>query len=200
MQQKEEIEVKYIKQNTAIILAVICLIVGFIAGTIYSLYKAPVVAGGSASGVVYGGSKADSATLLKQQEIVALEKEVAENPDNQNAWLLLGNLYFDTHRYTQAIKAYNAYLERNPNNANVWTDLGVMYRRNKRPQDAIRAFDEAVKNDPRHETARFNKGIVLMHDLKKTSEAKAVWEELYRLNPSYMGPNGRPLKEMIGKQ
>ena len=200
MQKKEEVEVKYIKQNTAIIIAVICIIVGFIAGTAYSVYKAPVAGGGPSPGIVYGGSRADSATLPKQQEIAALEKEVAANPENQNSWLLLGNLYFDTHKYTQAIKAYNTYLKLNPNNANVWTDLGVMYRRNKQPQDAIRAFDEAVKQDPRHETSRFNKGIVLMHDLKKTSEAQAVWEELYRLNPNYMGPNGRSLREMLGKQ
>lgn len=200
MKKEEKIEVKYIKQSTAISIALICIFAGFIAGNIYSVYKSGTETGNPSVRIASGSSGADSFTLPKQQEILSLEKAVASDPTNQNAWLLLGNLYFDTGKSRDAIKAYNKYLEFNPNNANVWTDLGVMYRRNKQPQDAIRAFDEAIMRDPRHEQSRFNKGIVLLHDLKDSSAAKAVWEELYSLNPNYRGPDGQPLKAMIDKQ
>lgn len=199
MQKKEEAEVKYIKLNSALVLALICLVVGFIAGTVYSIYKAPAEAPGRATQVAYDGTGIDSYTLPKQQELAALEKEVATNPENQNAWMALGNLYFDTHKYSQAIKAYTTYLELNPDNADVWTDLGVMYRRNKQPEEAVRSFDEAIKRDPRHEQARFNKGIVLMYDLNKKNEARAVWEELYRLNPYFKAPDGQTIKQILDK-
>ena len=200
MKKEEKIEVKYIKQSTAISIALICIFVGFIAGNIYSVYKSGTETGSQSVRIASGSSGADNFTLPKQQEILSLEKAVASDPTNQNAWLLLGNLYFDTNKPKEAIKAYNKYLEINPNNANVWTDLGVMYRRNKQPQDAIRAFDEAITRDPRHEQSRFNKGIVLLHDLKDSSGAKAAWEELYSINPNYRGPDGQPLKAMIDKQ
>ncbi len=200
MKKEEKIEVKYIKQSTAISIALICIFVGFIAGNIYSVYKSGTEAGGQSVRISSGSSGAENFTLPKQQEILSLEKAVSANPDNQNAWLLLGNLYFDTGKSSEAIKAYNKYLELNPNNANVWTDLGVMYRRNKQPQDAIRAFDEAIKTDPRHEQSRFNKGIVLLYDLKDKDGAIAAWKELYSLNPNYRGPDGQPIKAMIDKQ
>jgi len=200
MKKEEKVEVKYIKQSTAISIALICIFVGFIAGNIYSVYKSGSGTGNQSIQISPGASGADNFTLPKQQEILSLEKVVAADPNNQNAWLLLGNLYFDTGKFKDSIKAYNKYLEFNPNNANVWTDLGVMYRRNKQPQDALRAFDEAIKADPRHEQSRYNKGVVLLYDLKDKDGATVVWQELYNLNPNYRGPDGQPLKAMLDKQ
>jgi peroxiredoxin len=40
-----------------------------------------------------------------------------------------------------------------------------MYRRSGQPRKAIENFNKAIAVNPKHETAQFNKGIVLMHDL-----------------------------------
>jgi cytochrome c-type biogenesis protein CcmH/NrfG len=129
--------------------------------------------------------------------IAALEKETRSNPGNLEAWVELGNSYFDSTQYEKAIGAYRKALEINPDNANVWTDMGVMYRRNGNPQEAVTAFDKAIEVDPKHEVSRMNKGIVLLHDLKDTDGAIEAWEGLLEVNPVAMAPTGRSVDEMI---
>ncbi|UCE51370.1 MAG: tetratricopeptide repeat protein, partial [Desulfobacterales bacterium] len=84
-----------------------------------------------------------------------------------------------------------------PNNANVWTDMGVMYRRSGKPQEAIKAFDKAIEADSKHEVSRFNKGIVLLHDLKDEQGAIRAWEDLMKVNPFAMAPNGQSVDQMV---
>ena len=87
-----------------------------------------------------------------------------------------------------------------PNDPNVLTDLGVMYRRNKQPEKAIEAFDKAISADPSHEKSRFNKGIVLMHDLNDIDGAARAWEGLVEINPNAMAPGGKqPISVMLDR-
>ncbi|MBW1802723.1 MAG: tetratricopeptide repeat protein, partial [Deltaproteobacteria bacterium] len=77
------------------------------------------------------------------------------------------------------------------------TDLGVMYRRNGQPKKAIEAFEAAIKSDPSHEVSRFNKGVVLMHDLNDDRGAIQAWEELVKLNPFAKTPGGQLVAGII---
>jgi cytochrome c-type biogenesis protein CcmH/NrfG len=187
------------KTSTALLISLIALGVGFLGGVILSAYK-------SGSGVPIPGSPPapQQQTSRKQQmtedyakQILTLEKETASNPDNANAWIQLGNLYFDADNYQSAIRAYEKSLALKPDNANVLTDLGVMYRRNGQPKKAVEAFDKAIRIDPKHEVSRFNKGIVLLHDLSDEEGALKAWEELVKMNPAAMTPGGQPLKELL---
>ena len=47
------------------------------------------------------------------------------------------------------------------------------------------------------ENARFNKGIVLLHDLKDKEGAVAAWEGLLEINPVAVAPNGQSVDELI---
>ena len=109
------------------------------------------------------------------------------------------NHYFDTDQFEKSIQAYEQALALEPNNANVLTDMGVMYRRSDQPQKAIAAFDKAIAVDPGHEISRFNKGIVLMHDLNDREGAVKAWADLVRINPLAKTPSGIPIKEMVDK-
>ena len=79
----------------------------------------------------------------------------------------------------------------------VLSDLGVMYRRNRQPEKAIEAFDRALAVNPNHQTSRYNKGVVMMHDLEDRQGALAAWEELVTLNPQAKAPNGKLVSEML---
>jgi len=192
-----------VKKNTMLLASFICLAVGFLGGVVFSAYK-------SGSGVPMPASMPQQSQQPQQQaaqeetitedqakRILALEKEVAANPDNGDAWTQLGNLYFDTNNFESAIRSYKKSLALKPNNANVQTDLGVMYRRAGQPQEAIQAFKEAVRIDPKHEIARFNTGIVFLHDLNDREGALKAWQDLVDINPAAMTPGGKPLAEMI---
>ena len=181
---------KYVKKETMLMVAFITFTAGFLAGIAYGLYKGEP----RKSVRVEQRQAADSQF---NSEITALELEVAKNPTNVTAWTQLGNLYFDTSRYDRAIMAYKKSLELNPQNADVWTDMGVMYRRSRQPAEALKAFDKAIEINPRHEISRFNKGVVLLHDLNDQQAAIRAWEELLQINPVAMAPNGQSVDQLI---
>jgi cytochrome c-type biogenesis protein CcmH/NrfG len=184
--------------NTALTIALVCLIVGFLGGVTYSALKD---AGGSTAPQARAGtppaSTAPTMTPQQSQRILALEKEVAANPGNQNAWIELGNLYFDSGNHQGAIRSYLEYLKLDPDNPNVLTDLGVMYRRSGQPQEALASFEKAMAADPAHQQSRFNKGVVLMQDMGRAEEAIRIWEELAELNPDFQMPSGQRLKDVV---
>jgi tetratricopeptide (TPR) repeat protein len=182
-------EIKTVPLNTALIIGLIALVIGFLGGTIYNAYK-------SGPGAATPGSK-QSVPIQDSARMFALEREVKNNPNNPAAWLELGNLYFDSDKYQDAIQAYTKYLDMNPNNPNVWTDMGVMHRRNGNPTEAIASFDKALELNPRHEHARFNKGIVLYYDVGFRDEAVKVWRELSEINPNFRIPDGRTIREFL---
>jgi len=186
--------VKMVRQEKAFFAAFACLIIGFLVGIVFSIYKMP----GISASFTHNPAAHQQALSPEQLRVMeSLEKAVAADPANVQAWTQLGHLYFDTDRFEQAIAAYTRSLELDPGNADVITDLGVMYRRNGQPDQAISSFDRAIAMDPRHETARFNMGVVLLHDFDDTSGAIKVWEELVELNPVAYAPNGQLVSELL---
>ncbi len=131
------------------------------------------------------------------QQIEETKKLLESQPGSVNLWTKLGNLYFDTDQYANAIDAYSKSVALDPENAHVLTDLGVMYRRSGNPQKAVDNFDKAILVSPTHETARFNKGIVLYYDLKDKAGALQAWNGLVQMNPGARTPNGKLVKDMI---
>lgn len=182
-------EIKTVPLNTALIIGLVALVAGFLGGNIYNAYK-------SGPSAVSQTSK-QSTSIQDSARMFALEREVKKNPGNQAAWLELGNLYFDSKKYQDAIRAYTEYLKFDPNNPNVWTDMGVMHRRNGNPTEAIASFNKALELNPRHEHARFNKGIVLYYDVGFRDEAVKAWRELSKINPNFRIPDGRTIREFL---
>jgi cytochrome c-type biogenesis protein CcmH/NrfG len=175
-------------KQSAIILAVVTFAAGFFSGVGFTIYK---------TGSSFSESSSESQNLADIKKEKMLKAEVQRNPGNTEAWIQLGHVYFDKDQFTKAISAYERALEGNPNNADILTDLGIMYRRNGQPRSAIEKFDQAVDVDPKHETARLNKGIVLMHDLKDREGAIRAWEKLLEINPLAMAGENQSVDQML---
>jgi cytochrome c-type biogenesis protein CcmH/NrfG len=188
--------------QTMVVAVVVALVVGFFGGVIYSSIRgeaiSPVATGAKEGSPIAGGQQGQ--TVVNQQlasTILSLEQKVATNPKDADAWVQLGNSYFDSNNFVKAIDAYNHYLTLQPNNANVLTDLGTMYRNNGQPKEAIAAFDRAMAVDPKHVQAPFNKGIVLLNDLHDPQGAIAVLQKLVDANPNATAANGMPISQVI---
>ena len=191
--QSKNADGQYVRKETFWLVTLLALAVGFFGGVMFGVFKTDTAE--------MPGRPAPAPTQAadpgKASIVAALEKETRSNPGNLDAWIELGNAYFDSNQYEKSIGAYRKALEIDPDNANVWTDMGVMYRRNGNPQEAINAFDKAIEADPKHEVSRMNKGIVLLHDLKDTDGAIKAWEGLLEVNPVAMAPTGRSVDEMV---
>ena len=133
----------------------------------------------------------------EKARIRVLQAETAAHPDNTAAWVELGNLFFDTHQPAQAVTAYEKAVKLGGGTADVLSDLGSMYREMGRFQEALASFDKAIALNPRHANARFNKGVVLLHDLNDRGGALAAWEELVRLDPQARTPDGQLLSDVL---
>lgn len=124
------------------------------------------------------------APVNAQQNIKMLENLVATDPRNRNAWVELGNAYFDAQMPAKSVEAYAKALELNPNDPNVLTDQGVMYRQLGMFDKAIENFIRANVVDPRHIQSLFNIGIVYRHDLQDYVKATEVWNRYLDINPT----------------
>jgi len=172
----------------------IAFVAGILAGILLTLYKT----GGDPPVPPHSEVEHKSSADLSDQ-IAGLEFKTSQNPGDIAGWIQLGNLCFDSDLPEKAIAAYKEALAISPKNADVLTDMGVMYRKSGEYDKAVQSFDKAVGVDPKHEIARFNKGIVLMHDLNNPQGAIQAWEELLTVNPLAMAPNGQSIDEMLKK-
>jgi cytochrome c-type biogenesis protein CcmH/NrfG len=181
----------YVKTENVIWFVVASLLIGFVAGVAFGIYKSGAIADTPQSAPSAGMD------IERQQEIDTLKAKTEKNPQDIAAWIALGHLYFDGNLPDEAIAAYETALALDPGNANVWTDLGVMYRRSGNPEKAVDAFDRAMNLDSAHEISRFNKGIVLFHDLKDEKKALVAWESLLAINPNAKSPGGQTVRELV---
>jgi cytochrome c-type biogenesis protein CcmH/NrfG len=129
-------------------------------------------------------------------QIAALQQATQKNPKDHEAWVQLGNLYFDSHQHQQAIAAYGKALELQPNDPNVLTDQGVMYRELKSFDKAVSNFEKASKIDPTHAQSLFNLGVVYAYDLNQPQKATAAWEKVIQIAPS--SPQAMNARQAIG--
>ncbi len=187
----------YVKKDTMLIVAIVAFAIGFFGGVVLTVYKTRTGESVKTPAPPPQAQTAQGDATEMAVKIFELEKRTAQIPDDVEAWVQLGNLYFDTDNFAKAITAYEKSLELNPKNPNVLTDLGVMYRRSGQPKEAVKVFDRAIQADPRHETSRFNKGVVLMHDLKDVEGAIKAWEGLVEINPLAVSSSGQPIDQLI---
>ena len=182
------------KSGTSYGVIALAFVAGILAGVLLTLYKT----GGSPPVPTHSEIERKSSSDLSDQ-IAGLEFKTSQNPGDIAGWIQLGNLCFDSDLPEKAIAAYKEALAISPDNADVLTDMGVMYRKSGEYDKAVQSFDKAVGVNPKHEIARFNKGIVLMHDLNNPQGAIQAWEELLTVNPLAMAPNGQSIDEMLNK-
>jgi len=166
-------------KKETIFLIVVSLIVGGLVGTIFTKARKNSVpssqVGTSAVAVDY------------QQNIRMLTGIVAKEPGNRNAWVQLGNNYFDSNQPMPAVEAYTKALELDGNDPDVLTDQGIMYRQIGWFDKAIENFTKASKLNPNHQNSLFNMGIVYSQDLGEKEKAKDAWTRYLVLVPSGQG-------------
>jgi cytochrome c-type biogenesis protein CcmH/NrfG len=181
-----------VKKETMLLVAAICLVVGFFGGIIFTVLKT-----GSGTSIETVTQEQSRMTAEQGRRMLALEQEVAARPNNVDAWIELGNLYFGMNEYEKSIRSYRRALDLDPTNAHVWTDMGVMYRSSGQPQQALEIFAKATELDPDLFQPRFNRGVVLFFDLKEYEAGLEAWDNLLKTHPAATAPNGMPLREFI---
>ena len=164
---------KFSQKNLLIIFAVLLVLAAIIlyTGGVFDSPKIP--ASTMHISEAPGNTQQPQVDLGAQQHIDELEKQIAENPKDQDKILALAHVLNDAGFLDKAIVRYNEYLKFNPKNADAIIDLGVCYFNLKQFDAADSVMKKAIKVNPKHAIGLYNLGIVNLS--KGDMEASKKW-------------------------
>jgi tetratricopeptide (TPR) repeat protein len=105
-------------------------------------------------------------------------------PNNEVAWLCLGEAYDSLQRYSDCIEAYRQALRINPDDTGAWLNLGNGYAGLRRYSDAIEACRQALRINPDLAFAWTNLGAAY-DGLYRYSDAIEACRQALRIKPGY---------------
>lgn len=164
------------------LLALVCLLSGLVMGYLFHGSSAPAPATVAAAQSAATGQQAmPTASDLSPLAAPMLEA-LKRDPNNFDALVQLGNLYYDHHLFPEAIDYYTRALALRPNEVNVRTDLGTAYWYAGFPEKAVAEYEKSLAVDATHVNTLFNMGVVRMEGLKDARGAAAAFEKVLRQN------------------
>lgn len=118
-----------------------------------------------------------------EAEIQAVADQLKQDPENPSLNVHMGNMLFDSGRYTEAIPYYRNSLKKEPNNPDAIVDLGVCYFNMEDFKKAKEQFDLAITINPQHVNALYNLGVVAVQsgEINKLIE---YWGRLREVAPN----------------
>lgn len=129
------------------------------------------------------GASANPANLFRDE--AALQALIGVNPSDRSVLVKLGNLYYDSGRFREAVDTYGRALDLDPKDVNVRTDRGTSYWNLGQADAAIAEFEKSLGVDPRHAQTLFNLGVVYHSGKNDPDSARGAWERLLATNPTY---------------
>jgi len=117
------------------------------------------------------------------EKIEDLKEMVRENPKDLAAWVKLGSIYAEHHRYAEAAQAYSQSLSIKPNNPDIRTNLGLMLKSLGDYDGAIEEFRKAAESQPRHINSRYYLGLTLFQNKRNIQEGINAWEDYLKVEP-----------------
>jgi len=169
-------------KKETLLIVVVTLVAGFVIGLLAGQKSSDTSVPATAS-----APTGPAPTVNLQQKLTELKKIVAADPGNFQAWATLGNEYFDSNQFMDAIEAYDKALEIQPNSPDILTDQGVMFKRLGWFERAIDNFNKANEIDPSHATSIYNLGIIYRYDLQDFPKAQEAWTRFLEINPTGPG-------------
>jgi cytochrome c-type biogenesis protein CcmH/NrfG len=168
----------------SVVMGVAGVLLGLLAGWIIGAQQAPAAR-------VEAPAAQQSAAPAAQQPPPALdEKRAADlkaaadsNPKDAESRIQLGDLYFDSGRFEDAVKWYSAALDISPRNVNASTDLGIAYYYMNQPDRALAQFDKSLAIDPAHSKTLLNIGIVRAFGKQDLDGAAKAWQRVIDVAP-----------------
>jgi cytochrome c-type biogenesis protein CcmH len=130
--------------------------------------------------VTPGQSAPDMDTMIAR-----VEARLREDPDDAEAWRMLGWLQFEARRPDRAAAAYRRAAELEPGNAENWSSYGeaLQVATDQVSEEAGEAFRRALRLDPKDPRARYF--LAVQKDLRgQHAEAVEDWIALLRDTPA----------------
>lgn len=137
---------------------------------------------GSKKGADQEGLKEfDASTVQSDQKIETLKSQLFDSPDNLELLSALGDLYFESQRYIEAIKVYEKVIKIDPKNADSLNDLALSQFYTGNNEAALVSVTKALEADPVYKHGWLTKGFLLMTS-GKLDEAAVAFKKVKELD------------------
>lgn len=137
--------------------------------------------------------------LLEHQR--ELERLLAEDPNNYQHLVQMGNVQYDLGNWAKAVEYYEKARAQRDDSPDVMTDLAVAYREVGQPAKAIELLDRAADLSPAHWQSRYNAAVVRLFDLNDAAGAREEVAKLEALRATVPAiPDLAPLKQEIERR
>jgi tetratricopeptide (TPR) repeat protein len=123
-----------------------------------------------------------------------LKAKLFDDPNNELLLSNLGDAYFESQRFQEAIPIYEKAATINPKNPDVLNDLGLSYYYTGKTELAIDTVNRAIEADPAYKYAWLSKGFILSSQ-GKYDEAKIPLNKVKELDPG--GPLSRSADDFL---
>ncbi|MEN8262671.1 MAG: tetratricopeptide repeat protein [Nitrospirota bacterium] len=120
--------------------------------------------------------------------------ELELDTNDPNSLAILGDKYFESNQYTQAIEIYEKVLKLNPNDVDTYNDLGLAYFYTGKSNIAVDRLKRGTEVVPSYQRVWLSLGFILLTEGRK-GEAKPVLQRAVELDPE--STVGREAKKML---
>jgi cytochrome c-type biogenesis protein CcmH/NrfG len=159
------------------------VLVGWIFGSQRLAPAAAPVAVAAPAQSAGNASQPQAPPPLDEARATELQKVANAEPKNSAVRAELGNLYFDSERFDQAIPWYENALKLSPSSVEISTDLGVSYLYTQQTDRAIAQFENSIKIDPKHLKTWLNIGIAKAMVKGDAAGGEAAWRKVIEIAP-----------------
>lgn len=112
-----------------------------------------------------------------------LKARLFDDPENPKLLAALGDAYFESRRFKEAIPAYEKATGINPKDTDTLNDLGLSYFYTGNPDAALTTLNKATMADPSYKFAWLSTGYVLV-SLGRYNEAVTPLTKAKELDPN----------------
>lgn len=126
----------------------------------------------------------DQMKQMADAKAAPLLSQLTTDPNNPALLAEIGNVYYDTQNYPEAIQYYSKSLAAKED-PNVRTDMGTAYFYSGDSDTALAEFSKVSKANPKFENALFNTGMVKFQGKMDVDGAIAAWEQILKDNPNH---------------
>jgi len=119
---------------------------------------------------------------LDSNKVLSMQKLKMDSKDPL-AMASLGDQYFESGNYPQAIELYKKTLELRPDDVDTFNDLGLAYFYTRRPVMAVDTLKKGTEADPSFQRIWISLGFVFS-STGRIEEAKSAFNKAIEINPN----------------
>jgi len=120
----------------------------------------------------------------KEDTIAELTQYLEKNPSDVQAYIKLGDIYYDDNRNQEAIEIFTKAGAIAPDNLHIQTDLGALYSKTSQIDLAIKSYEAALIISPAFLDAHFYLGQLFRYNKGDNQKALKHFEKILASNPN----------------